>query len=691
MFSLVSAACLILGASPVSGLADASPFLGARPEVALLQQGSAETGSAAAAVPSEPSTGESATAYFEFLRGRHLESLGRAADALEAYERAAKAHPRSAEIRAEVAALHARQNRPDEAIANANAALKLDAANPEAHWVLGTVYAALAEAREEERASRPVRPGSADPTPERTGDVPSPDVIVGHLEKARPSRLYDNSLHLTLARLYLDQKEWSKAIDVAFYVVEREPGAVDAAYMLAQAYEGAGRYDEAIAAIEDAVAVDPESPRALAYLGELYGRVRKWDEAAGAFERAAVQRPGVLDLRLRQAGALVSGGRAAAARDLLRQLAETQPKEARVLYLLAEVERSLKDLTAAEATARKLIALSPKQPFGYHALAQVHAQRHDNQKVIETLSPIVESADLTTAGARVYAPLYVALGYAYQELGNFDKAIAAFERARQAGGDDVAYQAYLVQAHLAAGRTERAVELAAAVRQTQPTNLRLMNLEAQARLQHGETGKAIEILEQAVETYPNDVQAHVALAGVFSEAKQFARAEDVLTRAGVKFPSDITVPFQLGAVFDEQKRHADAERAFRRALAIDPLHAPSLNYLGYMLAEGGQRLDEAVKLIAQAIEIDPHNGSYLDSLGWAYYKQGKLEKAREYLVKAGAQMPVNSVVQDHVGDVLFALRDVDGAVAAWQRALNGDGRSIDRATIEKKIAQARKK
>ena len=114
---------------------------------------------------------------------------------------------------------------------------------------------------------------------------------------------------MTLARLYLDDENWAKAIEVTSYVVEREPGAVDAAFMLAQAYEGAGKLNEAIATLEEATLVDPDSPRALAYLGELYGRVRKHEEAAGAFDRAAALRPGVLDLRLRQAGALVSAGK----------------------------------------------------------------------------------------------------------------------------------------------------------------------------------------------------------------------------------------------------------------------------------------------------------------------------------------------------------------------------------------------
>jgi tetratricopeptide (TPR) repeat protein len=108
-----------------------------------------------------------------------------------------------------------------------------------------------------------------------------------------------------------------------------------------------------------------------------------------------------------------------------------------------------------------------------------------------------------------------------------------------------------------------------------------------------------------------------------------------------------------------------------------------------MLADRGQRLDEAVGLLKQAVDQDPYNGSYLDSLGWAYFKQGSLDRARDLLVRAGTQMPANSVVQDHVGDVLFALRDVTGAVAAWERALAGDGRQIVRREIEQKIERAR--
>jgi tetratricopeptide (TPR) repeat protein len=126
-------------------------------------------------------------------------------------------------------------------------------------------------------------------------------------------------------------------------------------------------------------------------------------------------------------------------------------------------------------------------------------------------------------------------------------------------------------------------------------------------------------------------------------------------------------------------------------LSKDPEHAPALNYLGYMLAERGERLDESVSLLNKALAIEPDNGSYLDSLGWAYYKADKLDLAVTNLERAAGQMQSNSVIQDHYGDVLFKLSRYDDAIAAWNRAIGGDGDSIDRATIDKKIRSAKQK
>jgi tetratricopeptide (TPR) repeat protein len=159
----------------------------------------------------------------------------------------------------------------------------------------------------------------------------------------------------------------------------------------------------------------------------------------------------------------------------------------------------------------------------------------------------------------------------------------------------------------------------------------------------------------------------------------------------VKFPSETSIGFELGAVFDKQKRFADAEAAFRQVLAREPDNAPALNYLGYMLADRGERLDESVTYLKKALEIDPDNGSYLDSLGWAYYKGNKLDLASDNLKRAAEQLKTNSVIQDHYGELLFKMGRYDDAIAAWTRALAGDGDSIDRAGIDRKIRSAHQK
>ena len=126
-------------------------------------------------------------------------------------------------------------------------------------------------------------------------------------------------------------------------------------------------------------------------------------------------------------------------------------------------------------------------------------------------------------------------------------------------------------------------------------------------------------------------------------------------------------------------------------IAEDPKNADALNSFGYMLAERGQKLDEAVALVQRALAIEPGNGAYLDSLGWAYYKQNRFEQAEAPLREAATQLPNVSVIQDHLGDLLNKRGLFEDAIAAWQKALDGDGASISRSDLEDKIKSARQK
>ena len=173
------------------------------------------------------------------------------------------------------------------------------------------------------------------------------------------------------------------------------------------------------------------------------------------------------------------------------------------------------------------------------------------------------------------------------------------------------------------------------------------------------------------------------------QTNDLAGAEATARQLRAAAPDDPRGMYVLAQVLEARGDFAGAEKSLRDLLQRDPGDATALNYLGYMLAERGQQLDEAVDLVQRALKTDPGNPSFLDSLGWAYYQQGKLDLADPPLSEAAAKMPNNSVILEHLGDLRFKQKRFSDAAAAWERSLNGDGESIDRTRIQKKIQDAR--
>jgi tetratricopeptide (TPR) repeat protein len=489
---------------------------------------------AAAATPQTPGAPD-ATAGYYFLLGRHLESSGKIDAAIAAHRRAIELEPQSAELRAELAGLYARQDRAADALEAAEAALKHDAANREANRILGSIYAAFVDQKQ----------------PIRRGDDLSqyPARAIASLEKARGDGAMDVSLELMLGRLYLRSEAFDKAIPPLRRVFEEQRSYGEAAILLASAYQGARRTADAAATLEAAVAENPRFYRGYLRLAELYDELRRWKDAAAAYATAQSLNPRA-DLGVRRAAALLNSGDTAQAMAMLQTLMKKDPAkpDPAALFLLTHAQRQMKDLPAAAATA-------------------------------ETLRKM----------------------------------------------------------------------------------------------------------------YPEDIRGLYATAAVLESQERYAEAAEVLKELLARAPDDSSVVHQYANALDKIGRAADAEGALRGLIARDPGDANALNSLGYMFADRGERLDEAVDLLQRALKIEPENPSFLDSLGWAYFRQGRLDLADGPLAAAAARMPDNSVVQDHLGDLRYRQQRFADAVEAWQRSLAGDGDEIDRAAVEKKLrdAQAR--
>jgi tetratricopeptide (TPR) repeat protein len=625
-----------------------------------------------------------ADAYAQFLLGHRFEENEDETSAIAAYKRAMELDPMAAEIPAQLAGLYLKASKVQEAMATAQVALKIAPANREANRVLGMVYAALSE-------------GSQDATPRgRSADKAAEDNLakaVKCFELSLDGALAesDPNVRATLARLYLRAGSFDKAIPLLTDLVNEEAGWQDGPLMLVEAYAGAGRSADAIAWLEERT---PGDPRLLPALADFYERERRWPDAAAAYAKALQRAPRNLDLKARYASALMNaGGRdnVDKARTALVEVTSARTTDVRLLYLLSQAQRRLGEFKEAEASARRVIAQSSKSPWGYYALAESLEARRQYQSVVDEIAPVVAANRGKAADGFDVGLLLPHLGFAYQETGQYDKAIATFDEARKLSPDDPAIAGYLIEADIAGKKYGAAVDAAKSALGQYPNDLRLTRLEAQALRHSGKADQGIALLAEAVTHHADDPLAYVSLAQAYSDAEQGPQAVKVLQDAQAKFPKDDGIAFELGTVLDKQKKFADAESAFRSVLTRDPDNATALNYIGYMLAERGERLDESVTYLKHALVLEPENASFLDSLGWAYFKADKLDLAEANLRRAADQLKTNSVIQEHFGQVLFKLGRYDEAIAAWTLALSGDGDSIDKADVDKKIRAAKQK
>ena len=556
---------------------------------------------------------EDPDAKYYFLLGRHLEGAGKVDDAVAAFRKAIELEPGSAEPRAELAGLYARQDKAREALDAAEDALRVSPKNQEANRILGTVLAALSDQHQA------VRPGDdASQYAKRA---------IAALEIARGDGSGDLNVDLTLARLYLDADRYNDAIPLVRRIVGEQPQYTEGWLLLAEAQEGSGASDAAIETLTELLTEQPQYFRARVQLAETYDRLHKWSEAADTWAAAQALNPRNVELVARHATALINGGRPAQARDVLRDGLKQTPGDLRLTLMLAQAQRDAGDLEAAETTARALHEAHPDEVRFTYLVGQMLEARDHYQEIITFLKP--EIAKLRARSDKSTGPQIAMLlgseGLAYQQLRQYSDAIAAYTEAVTLAPDDPVRQVLLIQGYSAAGRHKDAIEAA--------------------------------------------------------------------QKARVKFPEDESVLYQYGAALDRAGKYDESQKIFRDIIAKDPLDAVALNYLGYMMVErasSGAGLDEAVTLIQRALKIDPDNPSFLDSLGWAYVQQGKFDLADQPLSAAADKSPANSVIQEHLGDLRKKQNRSTDAIAAWQKALAGDGDGIDRAKLQKKIDTAKK-
>jgi Flp pilus assembly protein TadD, contains TPR repeats len=198
-------------------------------------------------------------------------------------------------------------------------------------------------------------------------------------------------------------------------------------------------------------------------------------------------------------------------------------------------------------------------------------------------------------------------------------------------------------------------------------------------LKEKDLGRALATAKRFENAMPKNAESWHMEGFVLNAKNEYDHAIVSLKKAIALDSTDALAWFELGSSLERTKNRDRAELAFKRVLALRQADPQAANYLGYMWAEAGIKLDSAQTLIKMALQQDSLNGAYLDSYAWVFYKKGETDSAFVYIVKAIKGISDDPVVFSHYGDILAKKGDAAGALAAYRKGL---GLAPEKATSE---------
>jgi len=616
--------------------------------------------------------------------------------AIEEYKDALNADPGSAELADALADLYFRTpGHLHEAEATARGLLKTTPNDIDAHKLLGRIYLRqLSEAQNSVSSSSP------------NGNVL--DQAIGEYEKIVSLEPKDVEDRMVLGQLYTVKHEPQKAEEQFKTAQAIEPDSEDVILNLARLYGESGDMEHAAKIIENVPEADRTSKMEFA-LGAAYDQLKRPKDAIAAYQRALDIEPGDVRTEGALAQALLNDDQLDAAMKQYRQVSDADPDDTSALIHIGEIQRRQGKYEDALATIKKVVNKEPDNlEAGYNeGLLLDVLGRFD-----EAVAVYSHMVDLTSHANGAYRDdeknnrdiFLERLGAVYHEQNKVDQAVAAYQKMIDMGGDSAlrGYQGE-VDTYRDAKQFDKAVDVSRKAVETNPKNSDLKLMLAGELADAGKVDDALAMAKGQLKNDNSDGDRKIwlDLAQVYTRLHRWKDAEDALNKAGTmtsKKEDRVYLLFMRGALAERQKHLEPAEDDFRQALDLDPSNAMVLNYLGYMLADKGTKLPEALKLIRKAVEQEPMNGAYLDSLGWVYFKLGQYELAEENLRQAVERDQTDPTVHEHLGDLYEKTGRIRLAAAQWQLSLTEFSRSAaadvepaDVAKLQHKLETARVK
>ncbi len=459
--------------------------------------------------------------------------------------------------------------------------------------------------------------------------------------------------------------EASRSLEFAERALAIDPADARAHWLKGSALLSLGRGAESLAPLESAARLDPERVEYLRTLGHAAESENRLDLAVDSYRRAVWVEPDDAESWFQLAAGEARRGRFGAADTALARVMDLNPLRPGLYFLQGLVHENLgrtgpaMDLYRQHLTAHPNDVGTRRRAIGLLARERRFDEAWQEARLLAQVLPRDRDA----------IELEADLAFSAGRPADADRALLRMSRQWPDDPDAAAAAISLLARH---GRGGRAVAEAEAWARRRPQDHRGPLLVARARTLNRQPAEALVQLERAIAMAPDSLAPRVMLARFYEHQQRGPEAERAWAAAAERFPDHDGIAIDLAAARERLGDVAGAEAAIRDVLRRTPDHATALNFLGYLWADQGRNLTEAVDLIARALAQDPDNGAYVDSLGWAYYRLGRLSEARVQLERAVRLTRGDAVVLEHLGDVYKDLQLNDLAREQYRLALAAD-------------------
>jgi tetratricopeptide (TPR) repeat protein len=402
------------------------------------------------------------------------------------------------------------------------------------------------------------------------------------------------------------------------------------------AYE-AGDIDTALEAYGNCLQIDDTHPYIYYRYGSLLAQAFRFTEAEEAFRKAIEIDPRFIEPALELAEIYVNTGRPDDAVPVLERAVEVDPSDASVLM----------------------------------ALVQVYLETGRVDEGIRRLEQRAQAGPLPH-------DLEILRGRLYYEAGEYGEAFDVFSALLEEGGKNPELARILGEICLRAGDPGRSLHYFDLAIEMDPTDYRSYIGKFFAASPSFNDGGAviditaaekIELLRQSERLVKGfDFEGNYLLGVSYLSIDSLDVARRYLLRAHEVRSDDRGTLLNLSSIYEKMEQYGEAERYLKQVYEQDPTDLSVCNFYGYLLAQMQKELPMAEKLILQALEGDPENGYYLDSLGWVYYQMGDYARAVVELEKASLRVSDDPTILEHLGDAYRALRRYEEARAAYVRS-----------------------